>query len=396
MKTEDLLTTSWLMVFRNRRRYKTVLIAIIIGTIGFIIIRCLSDSVERKVANDLELIGEATVITASWEDRKNYHPGEYFNKDVDALKRIPGVVNVAPLRTTGEQMTLIYKDTKRKRTILTAVNEEFWETQSTPLLYGRRIDDDDVREMRKVCVIGAEIFDGVFRKKNPVGKMVVVNSYQYEIVGVLGGKQQDDNSRTVFIPLSLAPHHFANLRILLQIFIRADTWGNVRTIREQTEAVLKYLHPRQEQGIKVLYRSARLDRVNLIVFVIRLFSYAALIGVFIVGKMGLTNVMLAAVQERTKEIGLRKSMGATDKIIRNQFILEAVMVSVMAGLVGVVGGIFFVAALQNLLDVEVSGMVISSTILIDFALTISIGVFAGWYPSEQAGKLDIVTAMRFE
>lgn len=388
--------TSWLMVLRNRRRYKTVLIAIAVGTIGFIIIRCLGDSVEQKVSDDLELIGEATVLSAMWEDRKNYHPGEYFDRDVAALRKLDGVVTVAPVRSTGETTKLLYADVERKRTIITGVNEEFWATQSTPLRMGRFIDDDDVRRMRKVCVIGAEIHQGVFKGLNPLGKNVVVNSYHYEIIGVLGGKQQEDNSRTVFIPLSLAPHHLQHTRQIMQLLIRVDNWDNVRAIREQAEAILQYNHPNLEHGIKVLYRSNRLDRVRMIVFIIQLFSYAALVGVFIVGKMGLTNVMLAAVQDRTKEIGLRKSMGATDDLIRDQFILESVMVSVIAGVVGVVGGLVSVALLKELLDVSVSGMVLSSSIFVDLVLTVSIGVFAGWYPSQQAGKLDIVSAMRFE
>jgi len=373
-----------------------VLIAIAIGTIGFIIIRCLGDSVEKKVSDDLELIGEATVLTAMWEDRKNYHPGEYFEKDVRALRKLEGVTTVAPVRSTGEKTTLLYGDIERKRTIVTGVNEEYWGTQSTPLAMGRLINDDDVRNVRKICVIGAEIHQGVFKGANPLGKTVVVNSYHYTVVGVLGGKQQEDNSRTVFIPLSLAAHHLNNMRQILQLLIRVDTWDNVRTVRDQTEAILQYNHPNLEHGVKVNYRSNRLDRVRLIVFVIQLFSYAALVGVFIVGKMGLTNVMLAAVQERTKEIGLRKSMGATDALIRDQFILESVMVSVIAGVIGVIGGMMTVACLKELLDVSVSGMVLSSSILVDLALTVSIGVFAGWYPSQQAGRLDIVSAMRFE
>ncbi len=373
-----------------------MLIAIAIGTIGFIIIRCLGDSVEKKVSDDLELIGEATVLTAMWEDRKNYHPGEYFEKDVRALRKLEGVTTVAPVRSTGEKTTLLYGDIERKRTIVTGVNEEYWGTQSTPLAMGRLINDDDVRNVRKICVIGAEIHQGVFKGANPLGKTVVVNSYHYTVVGVLGGKQQEDNSRTVFIPLSLAAHHLNNMRQILQLLIRVDTWDNVRTVRDQTEAILQYNHPNLEHGVKVNYRSNRLDRVRLIVFVIQLFSYAALVGVFIVGKMGLTNVMLAAVQERTKEIGLRKSMGATDALIRDQFILESVMVSVIAGVIGVIGGMMTVACLKELLDVSVSGMVLSSSILVDLALTVSIGVFAGWYPSQQAGRLDIVSAMRFE
>lgn len=396
MKPEDLFMTSWMMVIRNRRRYKTVLIAIAVGTIGFIIIRCLGDSVEKKVSDDLELIGEATVLSAMWEDRKNYHPGEYFDKDVRALRKLEGVTTVAPVRSTGEKTTLLYGNIERKRTIVTGVNEEFWGTQSTPLAMGRLINDDDVKNVRKICVIGAEIHQGVFKGANPLGKNIVVNSYHYSVVGVLGGKQQEDNSRTVFIPLSLAAHHLNNMRQILQLLIRVDTWDNVRTVREQAEAILQYNHPTLEHGVKVNYRSNRLDRVRLIVFVIQLFSYAALVGVFIVGKMGLTNVMLAAVQDRTKEIGLRKSMGATDALIRDQFILESVMVSVIAGVIGVIGGMVTVTCLKELLDVSVSGMVLSSSILVDLALTVSIGVFAGWYPSQQAGRLDIVSAMRFE
>ena len=395
MRNEDLLITSWMMVLRNRRRYKTVLIAIAVGTIGFIIIRSLGDSVEKKVADDLELIGEATVLTATWEDRRNYHPGEYFDKDIESLKRLKGVTHVAPVRTTGDISKLQHGQVERKRAILTAVNEEFWGTQSTPLAMGRLINDDDVRNRSKVCVMGAEI-RSVIGESDPLGKTVVVNSHNYTVVGVLGGKQQEDNSRTVFIPLSLAPHHLHNTRQIMQLLIRVDDWDNVRDVREQTKAILQYNHPLLEHGVKVNYRSGRLERVRLIVLFIQLFSYAALVGVFIIGKMGLTNVMLAAVQDRTKEIGLRKSMGATDLLIRNQFILESTMVSVAAGLIGIVGGLIAVVISKELLDVSVSGAVLSSSIFVDLALTVSIGIFAGWYPSKQAGQLDIVSAMRFE
>lgn len=395
MKNDDLFMTSWMMVLRNRRRYKTVLIAIAVGTIGFIIIRSLGDSVEKKVSDDLELIGEATVLTATWEDRRNYHPGEYFDKDIDSLKRLKGVTHVAPLRSTGDISTLHHGQVERKRAILTAVNEEFWGTQSTPLAMGRLINDDDVRNRRKVCVMGSEI-RAVFGSSDPLGKTIVVNSYHYTVIGVLGGKQQEDNSRTVFIPISLAPHHLHNTRQIMQLLIRVDDWDNVRDVREQTKAILQYNHPLLEHGVKVNYRSNRLERVRLIVLFIQLFSYAALVGVFIIGKMGLTNVMLAAVQDRTKEIGLRKSMGATDILIRNQFILESTMVSVIAGLIGILGGLISVVILKELLGVSVSGAVLSTSIFVDLALTVSIGVFAGWYPSKQAGQLDIVSAMRFE
>jgi len=132
------------------------------------------------------------------------------------------------------------------------------------------------------------------------------------------------------------------------------------------------------------------------VYIVKIFIYASLVVVFVLGKVGLTNVMLAAIQDRTREIGLRKALGARDGMIRMQFLTEAVMISLVSGILGVIGGLTAVQALKGSLGVEVSAYVMSTSIFVDLAFTVMIGVFAGMYPSAQASRLDVVTAMRFE
>jgi putative ABC transport system permease protein len=134
----------------------------------------------------------------------------------------------------------------------------------------------------------------------------------------------------------------------------------------------------------------------MLVYVVNIFVYASLAIVFVLGKVGLTNVMLAAVQDRTREIGLRKAVGATDSLIRLQFLFESVLVSLGAGFVGVLIGVISVNILKDQLGVEISHYVMSTSIVVDLVVTTMIGVFAGMYPSLQASRLDIVTAMRFE
>ena len=398
MKTEDLVVLAWRMVLRNHQRYRTVMIAIALGTLGFIVIRTLGDSVEQKVSDNLELIGGATVLRAEWYDRKyRYHLGEYRHDHVEKLTQIPGLLVVTTVRSTKRDQELLWGRQKRKQSQLTFIDQYFWRTQSAQLAAGRLIDSTDVMQQKRVCVIGRDIMNELFHEGvNPLGEKVSVDGYSYEVVGTLDGIQPDEVSKSIFIPISLADNHISHLRQLVQLFLRVDSYENVESVRDKVEQTLKISNPEYAAGVRVLIYAHRLDRVKFIILVIKLFIYGALVVIFILGKAGLTNIMFSAVQERTREIGLRKAVGASDQMIRAQFILESVLVSLLAGVVGTLGGILFVGVLSGLLELDVSNYVISVSIWIDVSFTVAIGVAAGFYPSLQASRLDIVTAMRFE
>ncbi len=396
MEIRDILTMTRKMVFRNRRRYRAVMAAIALGTIGFIIIRTMGDSVEGKLAENLEILGEATVLKAEWRNHfGNLHPGEFYDRDVEMLRKIPHVVAVAPVMHV-QNMTATYRRFEMGGIEIQGVDQDFWRTQTPYLISGRLFTTSDLENRERVCIIGKDVVKNLFRGSDPLGQEIRIDHLWFRVIGVLGGLQHDYISSGIFIPITTAKNSFKGLDKISTIYIRVYNWDYVESVYEMVTKILARNHKGYEEGLYIFYYPARVKRVKMLVYVVNIFVYASLAIVFVLGKVGLTNVMLAAVQDRTREIGLRKAVGATDSMIRLQFLLESVLVSVGAGLLGVIAGVISVNFLKDLLGVEVSHYVMSTSIFIDLAVTTLIGVFAGLYPSLQASRLDIVTAMRFE
>lgn len=385
------------MVSRNWARYKTVFIAIAIGTIGFIIVRTIGSSVEERVTGNLELMGEVTILTAQFEDRwDKWHRGEYYLQDAEILRKIPHVINVAPIRHTNRKEKVMHGAKKAQEVQVTCVDQHYWDTISPYLESGRLIDANDVARQAKVCVLPGQLIKELFGGEDPLGKTVTVRSYPYTVVGALGGPANPEIERSVFVPLSLAVHHLGQIRQYVRMNIRVDTPENVSSVRKDAELELWRQHPAFANGIFVRSYDSRLDRVNFVRLVVRVFIYMALIVVFILGKIGLTNVMLAAIQERRREIGLRKAVGATDALIRSQFVLECLIVSVGSGIVGATIGIVSTLILRTVLELNVSNLVLVSSVFMDLLFTVAIGVAAGLYPSAEASRMDVVEAMRVD
>ncbi len=397
MRGDDLLGMCWRMVVRNRRRYRAVIVAISIGTIGFIMIRTLSSSVEDRISGNLELVGRVTVLSAVWDDRSfPYHPGEYIRRDTQKLRELKHVACVAPMRYTDRDLKVQVEKRLAYFLQITCVDQNYWDTITAPIVRGRCISASDVERKENVCVLGNEAANELFGRIDPLGQIVSVRGYRYRVIGALGEPTNEEVARSVFVPFSLASQHMGQLRQVMRVEIKVDNVNKVEEVRQAAQEVLRELHPVNSDAVMVMSHSSRLSRVQFIMFIVKVFCYAALAAIFIVGKTGLTNVMLEAVKDRTREIGLRKALGATDSLIRMQFVIESVLVSAFAGAIGVIGGVTSVLLSKNALGIEASGYVLSASIIIDLCVTLIIGVAAGLYPSSQASRLDIATAMRFE
>jgi putative ABC transport system permease protein len=385
------------MVGRNWPRYKTVFIAIAIGTVGFIVVRTLGDSVEKRVTGNLELIGEVTILSARFDDRKaKWHLGEYFLLDADRLRKIPNVVSVAPIRHTDRTEKAQRGDIEAKEVQINGIDENYWNTISPYLKTGRLIDANDVKLHSRVCVLSSAMVNELFGRTDPLGNTVNILSYPYTVIGTLGGPQNNEISRSIFIPVSLADRYLGKLRQYTRFNIKVDLPENAETVKEQAETVLKLEHPGFQQGIHVTCYDSRLDRVKFVRLIVRVFIYLALIVVFVLGKIGLTNVMLGAIHVRRREIGLRKAVGATDSVIRVQFVVESLIVSVGSGLIGALVGVFAVFIVRAAFQMDVSDAVMLGSVLMDLLFTIVIGVAAGLYPSAEASRMDVVNAMRLD
>lgn len=395
MKLRDHFSMCWNLVFRNRRRYKAVLAAIAFGTAGFIVVRTMGSSVEQSLGRHLELLGEATVMRVYWD--KYYdtlHPGKFSIRDVHRLKQIPHVMAVAPVVSLPQVNA--YVGTTEWGPGILGVDQAFWKTQTPYAILGRLIGPSDVVGRKKVCVLGQEVIQYLFDEPDPVGKEIRVGEISFTVVGVLGGIQHGNVRRSIVVPITTGQDLFHGLYWIKEMYVRASNWDKVAEVRDAVLQRLKAAHRGYEEGIRVEYYPKRIKTVMTTVYVVKLFIYASIAVTFLLGKVGLTSVMLAAVQDRTKEIGLRKALGAREEFIMAQFLTESVLISVIAGGLGVVIGLVSVHFLHGPLDVQVSGYVMSTSILLDLFFTLSIGIIAGLYPSLKASRLDPVTAMRFE
>jgi putative ABC transport system permease protein len=372
-----------------------VLAAIAFGTAGFIVIRTMGDSVEKRLGENLELLGEATVMVAEWDNHEeNFHPGQFQMRDVVQLKKIPHVVAVAPV-VDLPQCPASFRTTQWTPGI-TGVDQSYWRTQTCRIAAGRPIGASDVVARKRVCVIGKDVVINMFNEVDPVGQVILVGGLGFRVIGVLGGIQHSDIRRSIFVPITVAQTLSKELLFIRSIFLRTADWNEVSRVRDQALRVLRASHTGYEDGVKLTYYPERVKKVKATIYVVKIFIYASLVVAFLLGKAGLTNIMLAAVQDRTKEIGLRKALGAKDEIVLLQFMTESVLVSFMAGIVGVFIGISTIYILKSPLGVQVSGYIMSASIIVDLLLTAFIGVLAGLYPSRQASRLDVVSAMRFE
>jgi putative ABC transport system permease protein len=384
----------WRLVLRNRRRYKAVIAGIAVGTAGFIVIQTMGDSVEKKMGENLELLGEATVMKAYWELEENYHPGEFTNRDVTMLKQLPHMMSVAPV-VTLPAVDAWFRTTEWSPGLF-GVDDSYWRTQTPHVVNGRLIGPSDVVGMKNVCVIGQDVVKYLFGNEDPVGTKIVIGNLSFEVIGLLGGIQHSDIRRSIFVPITTAQSLFSGVLWIREIYLRVDDWNQVESTREHVLQLLSSTHRGYEDGIRVTFYPKRIQKVQATIYVVKLFIFSALGVTLLLGGIGITNVMLAAIQDRTREIGLRKALGAQQEVILTQFLTEAALISVFAGAIGVLVGLIGVEVLKVELEVDVSNMALTMTIGLGLVFTMFLGIVSGLYPSIKASRMDSVSAMKFE
>ncbi len=391
----DLMQMSLRLVFRNRRRYRSVILAVACGVAGLVIVINLGDSVEKEMGRHLTILGRSTIVDVEMVDDGSHHPGSFSDDDVAALSRIPHVMEVAPHVSLGDIEASFYQENMVVR--VTGVHHAFWNTIMATVLEGSLTDSIHEQSQAAVCVLGSSVVKTLFKGVDPVGRQIRLGGISCVVIGTLGGIQSLDTRKTAFIPLSTARHRLQGFYDIKAIRLRADHWANVPPVVTDVAQILRANHGlHTARSIRVYYYPERIHKVQSTVTMIRILAILASVVTVLIGGAGVAVLMLAAVRDRRREIGLKKALGAHDVYILLQFLFEAMVVSCRGGIVGMVAGVVSCLGLQFILGVSVSFPVFALSIPLGLAGTVVLGLVAGLYPAMVACSMDPVTSMRQE
>jgi putative ABC transport system permease protein len=403
MNLISLLKNSYRQLTKNKLRSTLTSIGIIIGVAAVILSVSITNSAKILVETQfLSLGGKSLIInkgtrTKSGKVKKDFKIDFNIN-DVDAIKKLDIIENASPVSDVAEYVK--YRDTSHLSAIVGASVDFFYVNNWLPV-QGNLFTDKDVTGSENVCLIGKTVSNRLFGYINPIGKKIKILNTNYEVLGVLStigqtssGRDQDD---AVIIPYTTYHKKIIGSNEIENISASVGSPQDIIVAEEQVTNLLRErhnVHKNQVDGFHIKTQLYVIDRILTVsrIMTILLGSIASIS--LIVGGIGIMNIMLVSVIERTKEIGIRMAVGAKEKDIMIHFVIEALMLSIIGGCAGIILGIGLLKIASTLTSLQT--FVSTSAILIAFLFSAIVGVFFGYYPAKKASKLNPIEALRYE
>jgi putative ABC transport system permease protein len=391
VRADDLMRVSVRQVIRHRRRYMGVVLAIALGVAGFLNIVTMSREVKNNFNENLDLIGGVTILRIYFDNTRSYRPQWFRDQTLDAIKHLSGVKELT-LTSVKTSHTSWHGQTFGFTTV--AVDSAFWQVRNFWPLTGRLFGLDAVSERKRECVLGAELARKIFGDTHVKGKTLDIDQEVFQITGVLGGVTDSMLANAVLLPLTTAEDRLPGRLLADRVYVRCTTWDDVASVAAAIPNIVKSNQSPEELHIEVGWEA--LKRVQQLAWWIEFLIYLATSATFLLGGVGIWNVMMAAVTSRTREIGLKKAMGAEDRDIMAQFLSEAFCLSAVAALLGAGLGRIVMEILSKVIESRPPEDLFLYGVTLAFLFAVLIGVGAGLYPSLRASRMEVVSAIRYE
>jgi putative ABC transport system permease protein len=402
-----ILRESWISLCSNKLRTFLTILGVVIGICSVILMVAAGQAVQLEINTQLSDLGGNKLIIMPASPSKNGIRGPRGGRptltlgDMEAIRKIEGVVSTTPMVQSPFQVT---GNGNNWPTTIYGTNTDVLISQDLEVANGVMFTERDVFANSPVAVIGKTVAEKLFLEQDPVGRDIKIKGIPFKIIGVLKEKGADfsgnDDDDLIILPVKsfksrLTTNKFPD-RIYL-IMITFDDVKQMKMIERRIQVLLEERHKiggNREPDFEIINLTEILNKINMIsLFLTILLTSIASISL-VVGSIGIMNMMLTSVVERTREIGVRKALGATNNNILIQFLAEAIFISLMGGLIGMILGLTISQTIGYLIEYEIP--ISPLTILVSIFSSLFVGVISGVSPAKKAMRLNTIDALRYQ
>lgn len=380
------------------------MLGIIIGVAAVIALVSIGYGVRQQITESISSLGSNLLMVYPGAPRTpGVRPVAGANKtiklsDYEAISKMDSVQAASPVASNS--YLTVYMS-KNWTTTVTGANADFQYVNNWTMKSGRFITDSQIERRERVAVIGATVAKNLFGTEDPIGKDIRIHKNSFKIVGVLdekgSGAMGNDQDDVIVVPYTTMMERVMGVDYLRMIYIQAKEGQDLERVQADIENILRVRHGIKNPDLddfNVNNMASIMKAVEENTATMTLFLGAVAAISLLVGGIGIMNIMLVSVTERTREIGVRKALGATYRTIITQFLIEAIVISLVGGAIGIVVGI---GASQLIATVgKLKTVVTTGPILLSFGFSMTIGLVFGLYPARKAAKLNPIDALHYE
>lgn len=408
----EAINNSWQMIIRNKMRSFLTMLGIIIGVMAVIVVMSVGSGAESLIINEVKSIGSNLISILPGKAEEDGPPSSVFGIVVTSLKYEDGEALFNSNYPSIEAVTMYVKgndriswEDKKADVNFNGVSAEYLEVDNGEVEKGRFFTKEEELSQVKVVVLGNKIAEKLFGDQDPLGEKIKIKNSNFTIIGILkakGGGLTQNQDEEVYVPIKTAQTILLGINHISLMRVKVDKPENINKTISYIEDFLRDRHnidDPKDDDFTVRSVQEALDALKTVTMAIRFFLIAVSAISLIVGGFGIMNIMLATVEERVNEIGLRKAVGAKNYHITMQFLIETITITFLSGIIGIVVGLLIsilVAVIAQSMGFKWDLVISIPAIIVASIVSVSVGIIFGLVPAKKASELNPIEALRYE